>query len=171
MGKRSGKVRLRAGVAASTAGWDHGAAIRARRATASPGPRRAALAVLLACGLGMVSPVYAQAVIFQETFTGGRLTSNGNPVTPTSNPPVINNFTGASNMTYTAGPAWTTSCNGFVSSWSMTDNNATGIASCGNQAIWNQVQGLVLALGAYGANLPSGQNATNAGAAATANLA
>lgn len=171
MGKRSGKVRLRAGVAASTAGLDRGAATPAPRATASPGPRRATLAVLLACGLGAVSPVYAQAVVFQETFTGGRLTSNGNPVTPTSNPAVITNFTGASNMTYTAGAAWTTNCNGFVTSWSMTDNNAAGTASCGSQAIWNRVQGLALVLGAYEANLPAGQDATNAGAAATANLA
>lgn len=177
MGKRSGKVGARAGVAASAAGLD-GAAARARRTTASSGLRRGPLALLLACGLGVACPVYAQTAIFQETFTGGRVTSSGTPVTPTSDPASITNFTGAAptNMTYTANiPAWSgtiNNCNGRVSSWSMSDApGSVGVTACGTRLVWNQVQGLALALGAYGANLPGNQDATNAGPAATENLA
>lgn len=176
MGKRSGKVGARVGVAASAAGLNRGAA-GVRQATASSGLRRGPLALLLACGLGAAFPVYAQTAIFQETFSGGRVTSSGTPVTPTSDPASITNFTGAAptNMTYTANnPVWSgtaNNCNGRVTSWAMTDNNATGSTACGGQVNWNRVQGLALSLGAYQANLPGGQDPVNAGATATNNLA
>ncbi|MBW8808159.1 MAG: hypothetical protein JF591_04865, partial [Lysobacter sp.] len=96
MGKRSGNVNGRAGCATSAAGLNRAAGRRevARQAAVS-GTRRGTLALLLACGLGVASPVYAQTAIFQETFTGGTVTSSGTPVTPAGNPASITNFTGA----------------------------------------------------------------------------
>ncbi|WP_394537472.1 hypothetical protein PRJ39_14980 [Lysobacter enzymogenes] len=144
-----------------------------QRATAAPRPagsRYALLALLVLAGMVPFHAAQAQTTIFDETFSGG----NASPTT--TNPISINGYVGAppENMTFTAGAAWsaTGTCNGLVASWSQADNSPVGVAHCATfQSVWNNVQGLALALGAYDAGLVNGGTATSAGIAATQNLA
>jgi uncharacterized repeat protein (TIGR01451 family) len=136
---------------------------RARRIGRIGRPRIAWVVAALVA-LGLAGPIGAQAapgtpgvpqapgVVYAEDF------ENGTGATPI----LLTGYTSGAGLTYTADPAWLTSCNGAIVEFASPDS-AQGSSGCTAAGDYGRVRQLAYALGAFrGAASPSTNHAVTA---------